>query len=351
MECKQVERHLRLCLASDTTSRILETISPSEPLLAEAARDVMTQNEFPSASALSYHSHYSGIDIGPRGEMVAALRWVLSRDQTVPVQVDLPSDAGPPSFENDGFEEKRIVTVLELLKALIADDSHDKMLSALPSIAASDGEAQVPLDDALSGCYVYFNHFVRVVDSETIDQGRLWRVLCRGGALIFVGNRHGIDFVIPFLRGHILKKENIGAILVQVKNDERYGDQLNGHLFDTMNPCRLGLCDPEDTLQVPVIRIVMALASDSPVIQSRPTKAKLSSFTSYDLWFAGRTAETYKPVGSDARGYDEILRELTIRHDRNPYEVSDALNFTIEATFRRMNPAAGCDKEHYDSYT
>ncbi|KAJ8487869.1 hypothetical protein ONZ45_g14165 [Pleurotus djamor] len=159
----------------------------------KAARDVMTQNKFPPAPALSYHSRYSGIDIGPRGEVVAALWWVLSRDQAVPA---------PRTLSN----------------------------------------------------------------SPSSESSWLWP------------------------------------------------------------------------------RILLSYNQGLP-------KPKLSSFTSYDFWFAGRTAETYKLVGSDAPGYDEILRGLTIRHDRNPYEVSNALNLTIEATFRRMNPAAGCDKEHYDSYT
>ncbi|KAJ8517087.1 hypothetical protein ONZ45_g5701 [Pleurotus djamor] len=358
VERKQVERHMRLCLAFDPTALVLETISPSEPLLAEAARDVMRDKTFAPSLALSSHITNSSIDIGMRGEMIAALWWILARDQAVAAQVDLPPNAGPPSTENDGFQAGRIVEVPDLLKALIDDNSHNRVLSARPFAVARDEERERSLQDAFSGCYVYFNHFVRVVDRNTLDQDHLWRVFCRGAAIICVVDQQGIDILTPILRGYILKKENIGVILIQVKNDKRYGSKLNGRLFDAINPQRLGLCAREPGHQIPIIRVVMALASEFPAVQPRTPPAKRSKrlqaakYTAYDLWLAGRTADTYKPIAGEASAvYDGLLRGLAANYDRIPPELSEPLSSKLETVYRRMNAAAGYDAEYYDFYT
>jgi hypothetical protein len=69
----QVARHLRLCIAATTEFEKLITISGSEPLLAEAAFQLM-KGTGTNAVGLANHSDLNCVHRGHRGELVASLR-------------------------------------------------------------------------------------------------------------------------------------------------------------------------------------------------------------------------------------------------------------------------------------
>ena len=69
----QVERHMRLCLAASAGRDALVTLAGSEPLLAEAAYELMEGTQSNPVHHLAHHSDLSCVDRGRRGELVAAL--------------------------------------------------------------------------------------------------------------------------------------------------------------------------------------------------------------------------------------------------------------------------------------
>ena len=60
--CKQVERHTRLCLAATTRLERLITLAGSEPLLAEAASQIMRDSEANPVHHLANHSNLHCVD-------------------------------------------------------------------------------------------------------------------------------------------------------------------------------------------------------------------------------------------------------------------------------------------------
>jgi hypothetical protein len=83
--CKQVERHMRLCLAATTGFERLITVTGSEPLLAEAAWQLMGDSPTNPVRDLANHSDLHCVDRGRRGELVAALIIMQARDKAVVV--------------------------------------------------------------------------------------------------------------------------------------------------------------------------------------------------------------------------------------------------------------------------
>ena len=69
----QVERHMRLCLAATAGRDTLVTLAGSEPLLAEAAYELMKGTQSNPVHHLANHSDLNCVDRGRRGELVAAL--------------------------------------------------------------------------------------------------------------------------------------------------------------------------------------------------------------------------------------------------------------------------------------
>src|SRR5260221_7637478 len=69
----QVERHMRLCIATTAGLEKLITIPGSEPLLAEVAYELMKATRTNAVRHLAEHSDFNCIDHGRRGELAAAL--------------------------------------------------------------------------------------------------------------------------------------------------------------------------------------------------------------------------------------------------------------------------------------
>ena len=70
---KQVERHMRICLAMTTGFKLMITCSASEPLLAEAAFHLISDSTTSPVKLLANHPTLYCVDTGRSGELVAAL--------------------------------------------------------------------------------------------------------------------------------------------------------------------------------------------------------------------------------------------------------------------------------------
>jgi hypothetical protein len=129
-------------------------------------------------------------------------------------------------------------------------------------------------------------------------------------------NRYGVDIVLPVcVRMGNISSNTVTAILIQVKNVECFGCNIDGMLFDSMDPFWVGLfSDSDDQSLRPVIRVVFALASSKAGI-SFPTirwHNHADWFTAFDIWCAGLSTDT---SSDDLMPYRLLLERSLQPHD------------------------------------
>ncbi|KDQ58385.1 hypothetical protein JAAARDRAFT_154830 [Jaapia argillacea MUCL 33604] len=268
-EKKQVEVHLRVCLRIDAGVESMVTTSPSEPLLAEAASLAMRRPKFDAPNALKSVLDGFPINKGVRGETLILLLLTLARDAVVQYQ---------PAY--------RAFTVIELITALFHQNMTARELDSTESL---------PLDDIF---FVHFNHFIKAHQPSIINRRFLAALLHRGAAVLCANGQEGVDIVIPFVHGPTstpIRKERLGAILCQVKNDQKYDANPQMHLFQAMDPYNIGFFDEADE-PIPIIRIVFALAAKTPSLTIIPSKGEEGKFIAYDIWCAGISPLIFRPI-------------------------------------------------------
>ncbi|KAF9507889.1 hypothetical protein BS47DRAFT_1488645 [Hydnum rufescens UP504] len=327
-----VARHMRLCLDADPASPFLVTISPSEPILAAAARSIMSSPNFHPAEALSRHLGISGLDKGNRGELIAMLLLTLAYDSL-------------------GSAE-RAVPIIEFLQGLIPTALGDSVLGSLPFQWQSEDDKNQQLKDAFSGAVIWFNHFVKVHDYQVLRRRYLCALMTRGAAILCADGQVGVDLVIPFIAGdHTITEENIGVIMIQVKNDKTYGARPREKLYGVMDPRYL--CGSHQG--IPCIRMVFALASDRDAVTvltrqregqpRRESTKKFHEFTAYDIWFAQASSKTFRPIHSQ----DEDFYKTMLRLTKVIPKVYDDLRYppSVRTALRTMSPGTTADEAHW----
>jgi len=108
-----------------------------------------------------------------------------------------------------------------------------------------------------------------------------------------------------------LSRDTLSAILVQVKNDDKYGLRIDKTLFDGLDPTGVGLFDSEEwPPQRPVIRMVFAFASKEhgvglPTVRERSRGRFFNSCATFDIWCAGLLS--FKNIDEDVTSYQVLL--------------------------------------------
>ena len=369
---------MRLCLAATEGFYNMVTISPSEPLLAEASWTVMKRSLGPKVapSALLTHINESYLNVGDRGEVVAALLLLLARDKAIQDRITShpggkpPKGVSPRDFKYDGVTKGRIVTVPEFVDALVPSNSSVRywVETREPTCCSPGYSPSTPLASAFQKGHIYFNHFIKVHHFQMVNRDNLWRLFCRGAAIICANNQHGIDILIPILMGTILRPEFITAIFVQVKNDGSFTDHVVTPLFTMMDPFYVGLFsgDDEDLPALPpVLRIVLALASEksgvtgprTPVHRSPRLNSKKTKFTAYDLWIAGVSSQSFGVIpDEDTHAKYRLLLDRT-RNVFNGYGTLTGNAGKIGAeeqsridVRRKMHAGAAPGEQHHQNY-
>lgn len=354
-----VENHLRICISPKSGFREAVTISPSEPLVAEAARHAMKDRpDLDVALALLHHIKQSQVDAGTRGETVAlVLLFIQAMDAALQTAKSVHEqhsgteeyDCNDPesNLKHDGMS--RVVPLGIFLSHLIGDSNWKELK---PSNAVQ-GAADTPLEDAIEDCYVFFDHAIRYEVHSTFSPDRVWSIAARGGFIICALGQAGFDLIIIYLKGRVLQQSSIGYILIQVKNDKAYGSKLHRSLFDNMDPKLLY----KDARELPVIRMVFALGSKKPKVAFRTPQSSLhhppsSSYTSYDIWLAGATSSTFPVIDvKQEKHYEECL---AYSRKKTPYSLKGTVrsNFAMAEHRRRVeNPGVDLSHpSHYESY-
>jgi hypothetical protein len=300
--CAQVERHMRLCVATTGFERLV-TVAGSEPLLAEAAYELMKGTQTNAVRHLVGHSDLHCVDRGRRGELVAALLIMHACDVA--------------RFK------RRWVSVANLMKALLPPAEYETLRKSRPTFWRTEDEGGQSFEDTFQNYGMWFNHVIKIEDSKMISVDNLWKFVTRGAMILCANNQEGVDIVLPLCHTkHMLSSDSVTAVLIQVKNTERFKKNIQETSFDFMSPIGLSIF-PEDgpsttVAPKPVIRLVFALASPEAGVVFRERvehKSHPDLFTTFDIWLAGLSTDTFGQIGGDLAAYQTLLERSVRPHD------------------------------------
>ena len=285
--CQQVERHMRLCLAAINGFEKLATISPSEPLLAEGARDLLQDTLMDPIDHLVRHSDLNCIDLGRRGELVAALIIMQARDQAA--------------------KEKRWMSVSEFMEALLPSAHYEELRLSMPTLWL-EGERK-SFSETFKGYGMWFNHVIRVGSSRMLSADNLWKFITRGAMIVCKDNHCGVDIVLPAcLVEENLSKDTVTAIYIQVMNDKC--KRIDRKILHLMDPFLLDLFS-EGKRPRPIIRMVFALTSQENGVlflnQGVREPQHPDKFTAFDVWCEGLSSNTFNNIGEGLESYRVLL--------------------------------------------
>jgi hypothetical protein len=136
----QVERHMRLCIAATPGFEEMITISGSEPLLAEAAYQLMKGT---GTNAVCHLANQKCIDRGRRGELVAALLIMQAYDA---------------ARELSG---RRCVSVVNSMEALLPPSAYNTLLRSAPTSWPMD-HRKGTFKTIFKDYGMWFNHIVKI---------------------------------------------------------------------------------------------------------------------------------------------------------------------------------------------
>jgi hypothetical protein len=324
-ELELVRGHMRILLPLEAGLESL-TVSASEPLLSEAAYWMMNRDtpfKLNAVETLKSCLDLYAIHKDDRGELLVMLLFTLARDRAIGV----PNGLGQPE------SGRRWCLVPRFMKMLFKFERH-------PSSDAS-------LKDLFANSKIFFNHWVKVHQYEMVNVRYLAQLMRRGAALLCATNQAEINGIIPFLlTGYNISLKNIGVILWQVKNDSKFTDKPDPSLFKAMDPYALGVLNPGDN--IPIIRIVFALASKTPCL----TRVECSQDGFCDFWVGGISPTVFSPVDDhDASIWMALLQATYDWEDiykKNPDETKAG---QVEEGLRRsMNPGAAEDERHWGNW-
>jgi hypothetical protein len=297
--CTQVERHMRLCLAVTAGREKFITLAGSEPLLAEAVYEVVKHSKSNSVWHLDRHSDLNCVDRGRRGELVATLLIMQAFDAARAVT------------------GSRWVSVDAFMMELLPERPYQVLHGFLPTFSRHGQNYNFV--ETFRDYGMWFNHVIKIEDNSMFTADHLWKFVTRGAMILCADGQEGIDIVLPVCdTQRTLSRDTVTAIVIQVKNDEKYKLKIDKTLFDRMSPVKLGLF-PDDMDPKPVIRLVLALASKDAGVSFPEVRGRephhADSFTAFDVWIAGLSAAAHKHIEKDLSSYIRLLERSLRPHD------------------------------------
>jgi hypothetical protein len=146
------------------------------------------------------------------------------------------------------------------------------------------------------------------------------------------------------------------AVLIQVKNAERFKKEIKTPIFDAMSPFDLGIF-PKDgpVLPKPVIRLVLALSSPEAgviFLERASHQRHPDTFTAFDVWLSGLSTDTFKQIGGDLKSCEALLERSLRPHDAfemsNDPRIGEPSREIRAACRRRMAPLMLPKPGHYE---
>lgn len=195
-----VNKYMRIAISMDQKTGLIDTLTPSEPILSRAAMEHLCHSDNWSASIQTLVNQLLQpglIEKGPKGELYARLVLILAHDCIRRGIMD--EDLLPP------------FTISDFLKELYAG-THHQHIDNIP--------------EEILSAKMNFNHFVPSHENLTsmVTVEVCHDLLRRSAAMHFTANQKVIDLLIPVYYGQAdaeFDTDQIGVILVQVKNRDQ----------------------------------------------------------------------------------------------------------------------------------
>jgi hypothetical protein len=140
----QVAKHMRICIKVNDGFETIVSVAPSEPILAEGARLLMSNPKFDLPKSLLRELQIPGLDKGNRGELVTLVLLLLACDKAV----------------TNTKTNTRAASVHEFFKNLLNSDDYAELLGARPS--RQKNESVATFRETFSKSKIFFNHFIFV---------------------------------------------------------------------------------------------------------------------------------------------------------------------------------------------
>jgi len=210
MENLMVAGHLRVANVIPAHREYVISSTPSEPIVAEAAAQVLRGQNM--VNLLALHVREGLIEKGQRGELVARLLLTLAHDQALE---NMEIDHKP----NQGRLEKLYtspIPVVTFFRALFSQQYVDKLLLR----RADNNPRGLTFEEAFRDAYVMFTHFGKAADDWCMSHAFMFLALCRNMAISCREGMEYADLCIPihFGRGEPLSRKTTSAILVSIKD-------------------------------------------------------------------------------------------------------------------------------------
>jgi len=208
-----VNFYMRVAVSIDQETGLLDTVTPSEPVLAKAAMEHLCQgvNWTQSIETLTLKLLEGGlVEKGVKGELYARLVLILAHDW-VRLARGLRTSDPTSGLSSDVPELMPTFTVSDLLKALYADNHHTS-IDALPK--------------DIRGARMNFTHFVPGYETLTpeIVPELCQDLLRRCAAMQLEFKQPTYDLFLPVYFGDVDREFEVsecGFVVVQVKNRKK----------------------------------------------------------------------------------------------------------------------------------
>ncbi|KAI9444320.1 hypothetical protein H4582DRAFT_2071891 [Lactarius indigo] len=302
---EQIANHMRVCVAVGGGIESLRGIAPSEPILSEAASDIMLSKEFDLPRALSLVLTGFSVDQGDRGELLVAAFFAWACDRAIKQQLPRPRE-------------------------------RDVGLLAVPLLHKATKTVRKSVQKLLAHRFLLY-------------------FMTRGAAALGANCQPGFDAVYPYLYDSFdLDVKKVGFIIVQVKNDSNTSLSDDLKIFQNMDPFKCGILDLSDTedgqFPIPIIRIIFSISGPDSITcmdYNKPSDGAVSLgkdgqplFTSYDFMCSG--IGLFGPVGDSL----EVWRALV----NKPDWWSSFYNVPVPNVLRSQLPGCGDREGHFDSW-
>lgn len=184
MASKLVESYLRIVFCVPDHRHFMETGTPSEPMLAEAAALLIGKHGVNTLKVLRNAFNSGLIAKGERGE-------ILTRHLLIKAQQRAAKIA---DVTESGFLYHRPLPLLAFLRALLTPEAFEIVRKATP---VDDTENKTTFEVAFKDAFINFSHFSLAGDFKVVEIDTLCKFFARGTALQCADNQRMFDSMAP----------------------------------------------------------------------------------------------------------------------------------------------------------
>jgi hypothetical protein len=220
LEQDQVRRNFRMLYSVHDNRETTLTGSSSEPLVAEAAAELMHLNVKVNGKVVPYLDVWAllveFVETGllPQGDIGELLGRVLSI-----FAMDLAIDNTPTKRE---LKYQTPVTVAEYYKALLTDEAWNVLKDSVP-INRSDlskESAEKTFEAAFADAHFHFSHYAKANDETPLQDRYGWALWLRGCAILCQLNQMRSDRALPIFFSTPTNKVSPSSMSVALDQDK-----------------------------------------------------------------------------------------------------------------------------------